>query len=482
MNSLVSRSLVLAVARFMNQGLLMLSPILLVRLLTVAEYGRYRQFMVAAMLLTTTASFSITGNLNYFIARSKELRARYVTHSCLLLALTSGLAVLALVVARPLLLPEKLAGQWGLVALYVAAYLNFDLLPAYWLAQGRSKQVLYYTLGITSLRIGAVVGAAMWFRDADAVILASVTVETGKMVALFAFLRAKGLLVWQVDRAALGEQLRFVVPFGIGTALYGLNDNVGKILVSRWLGPELLAVYTIAAYQIPLVAIFNQTVTDVVFPDMVKRSKHGQRLGLRLWGRATVVLFMLVCPSWVLLTYFAEPLVRLLFTDAYVGATPYFQALLLLLLRYCFSFSTALRSLANNRPFIFANAVGIALNLLIAVSLLHRIGLWAPTIGLLVAHFWVLFYLGYRVLVAYGVSLSEVLDWPSLGRIVIANAVALAVLRVSMGLIGQPLLGAALGIGAYALVYLALLWRMRIDEFVYLWDGLRRRMAPATPP
>jgi O-antigen/teichoic acid export membrane protein len=482
MSSFVSRSLVLLAARLMNQGLLILSPMLLVRLLTVAEYGRYRQFMAAAMLLISTASFSIASNLNYFVARTPELMARYVTNSCLLLALTSGLAALAVVVGHPLLLPQDAAGSWPLLALFVAAYLNFDLLQAFWLAQKQSKLVLYYSLGVTTLRIGAVVGAAAWFHDARAVVLVMAAVETAKMLSLFVFLRAKGLLVAQVDRVALYEQVRFVVPFGIGSALYGLNDNVGKVLVSNMLSPEALAIYTIAAHQIPLIPIFNAAVTDVLFPDMVQRSRRDPRNGLRLWGRGAVVLFLLVCPSWALMTYFAEPVIRVLFTDAYVSATPYFQVLTLLLLRNCFSFSTALRSLAHNRPFILANTVGIALNLAVALALIPTLGLWAPTLGLLISQYWGSLYLARRVLVVYGISIGELLDWASLWRIVMATAVAFAALLACRSLVGQPLAGAVLGIGAFVLVYFGLLWRMRITEFAYLWDGLRRTLAPAARP
>jgi O-antigen/teichoic acid export membrane protein len=182
------------------------------------------------------------------------------------------------------------------------------------------------------------------------------------------------------------------------------------------------------------------------------------------------------------MTYYAEPVIRILFTNAYVSATPYFQVLMLLLLRNCFSFSTALRSLAHNQPFILANTVGIALNLAITLTLIPTLGLWAPTLGLLISQYWGSFYLARRVLVVYGISTRELLDWGSLWRIVMATAVAFAALLTCRSLVGQPLGGAVLGIGAFVLVYLGLLWRMRITEFAYLWDGLRRTLAPAARP
>jgi O-antigen/teichoic acid export membrane protein len=64
MASLISRSLVLATARLLSQAVLMLSPILIVRLLDVSQYGRYRQFTVTAIFLATLASFSIASNIN----------------------------------------------------------------------------------------------------------------------------------------------------------------------------------------------------------------------------------------------------------------------------------------------------------------------------------------------------------------------------------------------------------------------------------
>ena len=50
----------LASARLLNQALALLSPLLLVRLLDIAEYGRYRQFMATAMLITSLAGFALS--------------------------------------------------------------------------------------------------------------------------------------------------------------------------------------------------------------------------------------------------------------------------------------------------------------------------------------------------------------------------------------------------------------------------------------
>jgi len=63
---------VLASARLLNQALAMLSPLLLVRLLDIVEYGRYRQFISTAGLVTSLGGFALAANLNYLIARTPD--------------------------------------------------------------------------------------------------------------------------------------------------------------------------------------------------------------------------------------------------------------------------------------------------------------------------------------------------------------------------------------------------------------------------
>ena len=43
--------------RLANQALILLSPIILVRLLSVAEFGRYREFLLYVGLLTAVIPF-----------------------------------------------------------------------------------------------------------------------------------------------------------------------------------------------------------------------------------------------------------------------------------------------------------------------------------------------------------------------------------------------------------------------------------------
>src|SRR5262245_20025197 len=154
LSSFVSRGAVLVFARLLNQALALLSPLLLVRLLDIVEYGRYRQFMATAMLITSLGGFALAANLNYLIARSPERAAADITKTTVLMCIVGFLSALIVTALRQWIVPDEIAGSWLLLAVYVFLFLNLEVLVSYWLAHGQSYQVMVYTLLVTVWRLG----------------------------------------------------------------------------------------------------------------------------------------------------------------------------------------------------------------------------------------------------------------------------------------------------------------------------------------
>ena len=75
MSGLGRRAVILSVAQLSNYGLQVISPIVLVHLLSVADFGQYREFLVYGTLLNAFASFSINDSLLYFVARHPDSAA-----------------------------------------------------------------------------------------------------------------------------------------------------------------------------------------------------------------------------------------------------------------------------------------------------------------------------------------------------------------------------------------------------------------------
>jgi O-antigen/teichoic acid export membrane protein len=477
-SSFVTRGAVLATARLLNQALGLLSPLLLVRLLDIVEYGRYRQFMATAMLITSLGGFALAANLNYLIARSPERVAADITKTSVLMLAVGIVSALLVALLRDWIVPDEISTSWLLLAVYVFLFLNLEVLVSYWLARGNSFAVMIYTLLITAWRLVTLIFAALWFREVEMIFVTLVCAEAVKNLAIYLWLRARRLLVFRWEHDVFREQIRLVAPLGLGSVLNKAND-FGKVVVGMQMGPVPMAIYTTAAFQVPLVNIVQQSLSDVIFPDMVRRAQRDPADGLRLWKRAQTLVFAVICPAWLLLTYFAEPLVRLAFTEQYVAATPYFQVFLLLMVRQCFQFSVPLRSVGDNASFATSNAIALAINALLLFTLMPYFGLWGPTLGLVVGQMWTSIYLARRVMQRYRLPLAELGEWSKLGLAFAASLAALAALHGTIVSLPHVPLAPVAGLAVFALAYTVAARLILREEYDYIMRALMRRRRAA---
>jgi len=303
-----------------------------------------------------------------------------------------------------------------------------------------------------------------------------VCAEASKNLAIYLWLRARGLLVFRWDGTVLREQLRLVAPLGLGSVLNKANE-FGRVVVGSVMGPVPLAIYSTAAYQVPLVNIVQTSLSDVIFPDLVKRAQRDPAEGLRLWKRAQMMVAAVIIPAWLLLSYFAEPLIRLAFTAEYVSATPYFQVFLFLMVRQVFQFSTLLRSVEDNASFATSNAVALGINIVILVALMPRFGLWGPTLGLVVGQLWTAWYLGKRVMTRYQVPLAEIFQWRKFGLAIAASGFALAIMHGTMSVMPDGIVTTLVGLGIFAAVYVIAARFILREEYGYVVRAFQRRQA-----
>jgi len=471
MSGLGNRTAILTLSRLASYGLMLISPIFLVRLLTVADFGHYREFLLYGSILQAFAQFSINDSLLYCVPANPRSPWRLARQSAVLTLCSSLLVVLVLIAIDVSSGGQFVHGYLVPLVAYTLLSVNLDFWEYFWLANRRAQPVFFYSAGRLTLRVIVVVSVAAATRDFHAVIWSLVALEGTRFLAA-----AVAMLVF--DRSAreppLAEpwrdQLRFCIPSGTASLLAMLNRNISNVLVARMLGAVAYAQYSIGRYGEPVVATVRNSVSAVILPEMVRKDRGGPTDGtaIALWQKATVVNAIMLFPVAVLVGRYAEPLVTLVFGAKYASAAIVMQLYMLVVIRECFDFAPALRAVNRTRPLVESNVAGlltcgVAMLLLIPVS-----GLAGAMAAFVIATYVDVTWLGWRTRQAYGVGITTLVPWRSIGKTALAAAIAALLLASSVWteVFGRP--GIVLAAVAYLAAFAGLLQMLRIPEAMVL--------------
>ncbi len=454
---------------------MLLSPVVLVRLLTVEEFGRYREFLLYAGLLTTICAFGINNSLLYFIP-SRPANVKQMLRQSVVLTFVCSVLVVALAVVANVFTGGAVLGDMAFtVAVYVLLFVNMDFWEFYWLAGKRTMPVLAYTSGRLVARMAVVIVAASISSDVQVIVWSLIALEAVRFVGSF--------IAWQMQKGTVDgttnwrEQIRYCLPVGVALVLVTLNKSIGNLFVAKAMGAVALAHYAIGTQVQPIITVLRNSLSDALLPEMAAVSQPSD--ALRLWQRSTVMSMLLLLPAAVILFEFAHPLVVTLFSADYAPAVPIFQLYLLVLLREVFDFGVALRALNRNTSIVHSNLLAIVLNVGLLAAAVPFMGVIGAALAFVVSRFLEGLYLGARTAQAYEVGIRSIAAWGDLAKIAVAGVIASAVFYGSFWTGHFGLLGIPLGSLAYLAVFAALLYLWRIPEVVRLLQHVEGRWLAA---
>jgi O-antigen/teichoic acid export membrane protein len=481
--TIARRTAILAFARLTNQALAFLSPLFLVRLFTVDQYGQYRDFLLYGTILMPWVQLAINSSLAYLLPKEPHNDRRYLSQATILI-FASSLIVSGLVFVVGESLPSATIRSFIYpLCLYVIFFANLDAWEFYWLAKRKSVNVLVYSTSRLGLRMLVVVVSAYVTRNVEQVIWSLVAFEGLRCVALVLYGLQNRLFTRQFDWQSVKFQLAYSLPLGASGIIWNLNNYLGQFVISMQLGPATLAVYTVGTYFQPIVHIFRNSIADVIMPEVVSKHDAPPQVALRLWQRATVVYSAVMLPGAVLLFYYADVVVRTLFTSAYVAAVPVFQIFTLILVRECFDLGLPLRAVNKTHVFFSDGVISLVVNFGVMLSLFGSLGVLAPAVSMIVARFTTAAYLSFFVIRYCGFTLGNMLPWWEIGKIALCSLLCVSLLLLGEKLDLPPLLRAILFGSIYMLVYVGLLSITGIHEITTAIDRARLRISgkPGNP-
>jgi O-antigen/teichoic acid export membrane protein len=483
MAGIAKQAVVVSLSRFANYGLLLISPIVLVRLLPVGEFGRYREFLVYSSVLASIAAFSIPTSLMYFVPADPARSWQYVRQTVQLTALTSIATVFCVVIADLATGGAVIGRQLWPVALYVLVFTNFDFWEFLWLATRRPIAVFGYTCGRLVSRMLVVIGLAYFFHKVEIVLWGLIALESIRLVG--------SAVAWKLAAPKAGtptpqpgdwrRMLHFCLPMGGSNLLSMSNRYAASIFVAKAMGPVALAHYTIGTYVEPIIITLRNSLSDALLPAIVNRGTRSQEEAVTLWQRGTVIAAILLLPIGCLIERYADTLIVTVFSSTYQAAVPVLRIFLIVLIRECFDFPMALKAINKTRYFLYGDVAAIVVNLALLVALAPAWGLVGVTTAYVISSWLQGFYLGWCTTQLYHIPVRKFIPWTEMSKVVLAAALPLALTYGSYMTDHYKLFGVIIGSMLYLPAYALLLRFFHVREAHTLFERVRERLVTYMP-
>jgi len=411
----------LGVANISDFAVQLFTPLVLVRVLDESGFGDYRLLWLAAGTLLAIVPFGMTGSLPYFLPRH-DLRGQvvFVRQALFYMLLTGLLSALVLSPLNPLL-----PGSLGTLsqshftatlfwALWVFAS-TLDILPN---AERRIELQAGLIFGLALLRGGAVIAAAI-LGGINAVIGVLALLAATKAFLLLAISTARyGWRLWFGGTSRWLEQARYAIPIGANNAVYLLRLQADQWLVVVLFGSAQYGVYSVGVIALALGTIIRTTVNNVIFPEMSKAQAEGDLSKIMdLNSRSNVAVSLFVFPLLAYLFAAADPIIRLVYTDAYAGAVPVLRLNVIAFLVASVEMTTVMLALRQGPSLLRSSLISLPVGLLAGYAGSLVWGTEGAMAGAVLGNFVaisVVFVSASRVL---ALPLRALQDWPTIGRI-----------------------------------------------------------------
>ena len=436
--SLKRRALSLGVARGFDYAIQVLLPMVLVRCLEPEAFGQYRLLWLVVGTVMAGATLCMPASLFYFLPRadSAAVRRLYVNQTVLYLTVAGLVSALAIGPWNHWL-PESIGALSAhgmvvpaVVLLWVVASL-LDLLPT---IEERIRWQAGATIGLGALRAAGLTLAAIISRDLGVVLLVLLAVIVVKVFVLLLYIARYHRLLGPILRwPQFAHQIRYAAPFGAGGALYLLRMQGDQWAAAALFPVAVFASFSIGAVLAPLLDVFRQAVSATVLPSMSRCHADGNIGGaIALNSQANVLTAFLVFPLLAFAFIFAEDLIGVVYTDAYLDAVPVMRLYIVGLVALIVELATVTLILRQGHFVLWLNAATLAGAIALSWYGAQRFGLAGAAAGS-VAAAWVDRALTLsRIARVTGFPVARLLDWPALGRLLVLALAAAALARVAV--------------------------------------------------
>lgn len=361
-----------------------LLPLAFTRIFSPAELGEYRVFFLYVLFIPwVSCAGGVLNGLLYWAGQNK--RQQIAQSWNLLLALAFFFSFVFAVGLRPLF-SRILGSPSSLNAFQVTLF--FAIFADYF-ADATIAKAGVWTGGLFSSVFDLFRTFLMFFVALKTHNMAMVLWSYSGIIALKAILGTafslnKQYIHFSIHWPAMKDVLKYALPVSFAALLSVLVGYSDQLILTLSISPAEFALYSLGCLTVPPILIFEQSVNRVLIPKLSHAfSNPDQSYAKALFKDAVSELFFAIAPAAVILICFAKPIVLLLFTAKYAGASRFLSIYPIYYLGFIIPVDAMARALGDAKWIFRTNFFAAIVSLALTPLLVHFYGAMGALVGLL---------------------------------------------------------------------------------------------------
>jgi len=437
--------------------------IVVVRFLTRADFGTYKQALLIFSMLAPAFTLGVPSSLLYFIPGFDEKeKGQFISQTILVLQLLGLLFCLTMLASSGLIAGYFNNNFLGQILIVYSVFALFSL-PC--------SAFTYVLISLERFRLSALIAVIFALTSAFSFIIPIVLGYPLKIVFVvmdavvflqfaYALFFIKGLVggfSLTINRDVIKKQIDYAVPLGLAGMIGSLAWNTDRFMVSLFFNPSTYAIYVIGAVEVPLVQVINTAVNNVLVPEFSVLYKGGNRDRiLEIWHESIRKTSLIILPTFIFLMLFSEPLVTFFYTAKYLSSVPIFRIYLFMLPLRVTTYSLILQASGYTRDIMKGTIVYIAVNIILNYILIKLMGLPGPAVATIISTILLSVYFLIKVKILIKASWIEIFPWKKTAFISIVSIavglISLPILLLPVGTFIKLLIGGLLFLGLFIVV------------------------------
>jgi O-antigen/teichoic acid export membrane protein len=436
--SRTSKVLILSSGQALTALVGIASAAILTRILSQADFGTYRQTMLAYTFAAPFAILGLDRVLYAFLPGEKERPRGLLVENILLLTIAGSILSLFIIFGGDQLLAKRfnnpaLVSLLSLMVLYPLFMLPSSALSACLMSRNRTGQLAVFNV-VSRLIMFLLIIIPCFFlpKPSTAIIgqVAGAVLTTN--IAVYLMFRSCPGPIWRPTINGVKKQLNFAIPLGLSTIIGTTGVTLPQLIVSFCCNPKIFAVYTVGAIEIPLIGIITGSITSIVLVDYGRFYLEGNLQAIvDLIHKAILRSAILILPVMCFLFSIAPELMKTLFGKSYEWSSVPFRIYLLQLPIRTLTFGAILQATGNSKKILISSLLYLSAVAVFGWTLVSMLGAAGAAIGAVLAEY--LVDVPYLMIVISKILKTKVIDlfpWAGMGKILIISGLPSVIIVV----------------------------------------------------